>query len=137
MTEPNEPTEAQTEQEPGTPPVKEEEKKFSQAEVNALLAKERRANTLKLNGLQEQFEKLQQEQAEREQAAELKAKAKAEELRKDLPDHITKLLEKLTYQEQLEWLSDPANRAEKRNIPTLPVPKGGDPQPVRRHKVTF
>lgn len=125
------------ETEPGTQPEKEEVKGFSQSEVNALLAKERRAHTMKLNALQEQFDQFRQQTLDAETALENKAKEQVTALRQDLPDSITKLLDKLTYQEQLDWLSDPANKIEKKTIPQLPQPGGGKPQPEKRHRVVI
>lgn len=110
------------------------EKTFTQSEVNALLAKERRSHTIKLNSLQEQFDQFRQEISDRESALETKAKEKVGELRKDLPEQISKLLDKLTYQEQLEWLSDPANKVEKKTIPALPDATKGQPQAPRQYR---
>jgi len=46
-------------------------------------------------------------------------------LRKDLPEAVTKLLDKLTAVEQLEWLTDPENVITKKEIPPLPAAAGG------------
>jgi hypothetical protein len=102
------------------PSKKEDAKTFAQDEVNRLLAKERKSYQVKLDTLQGNYDALQKDIQDREAAAEEKAKAQVETLRKGLPENVAKLLDKLSAQDQLEWLSDPANRAEKKTIPSLP-----------------
>lgn len=113
-------------------PDKSQEKKYSDAEVNRMLARERKSLNTKFEALKAEHDTLLQDLQEREAAAEERAKTKVEELRKGVPDNVSKLLDKLTYQEQLEWLSDPANKVEKQNIPALPSPVQGQPRQRRK-----
>ncbi len=114
----------------GTQPNQDEEKKFSQADLNRLLAQDRRAATVKFNTLQGTYDALLKEVEDGKVAAETAAKEKATKLREGLPESVTKLLDKLTYSEQLEWLSDPANRQDKKKIPPLPpAHKGNGKEP--------
>lgn len=98
-----------------------ETKTLTQAEVNKLIARERKSWSTKYDALKAERDALQLKMDEAEQAAEEKAKTKAEALRKGQPDSVLKLLDKLSYQEQLEWLSDPENQVAKKQIPTLPT----------------
>lgn len=97
-----------------------QEKTLTQSEVNKLLADERRKHDAKFNDLKSEFTTFKTTIEEREQAANDAALEKVEALRKDLPESITKLLDKLTPVEQLDWLSDPENVVTKKEIPPLP-----------------
>lgn len=105
------------EQDPGK---KAPEKTLTQSEVNKLLADERRKHDAKYNELKQEYTGFKQTVEQREEAANKAAAEKVEALRKDLPDPIIALLDRLTPVEQLEWLSDPANVITKKQIPELP-----------------
>lgn len=105
------------EQAPGT---KSPEKTLTQSEVNKLLAEERRKHDAKFKELQTEYNGFKQTIEEREKAANDAVAEKVEALRKDLPEPITKLLDRLTPVEQLEWLNDPENAIQKKEIPPLP-----------------
>lgn len=110
------------EQSPGT---KSTEKTLTQSEVNKLLADERRKHETKFRELQTEYNGYKQTIEQREAAANEAAAEKVEALRKDLPEAITKLLDKLTPIEQLEWLNDPENVITKKQIPELPSSREG------------
>jgi hypothetical protein len=99
------------------------EKSLPQAEVNKLMADERRKHKAELDALRAEYGEFKKTVEDREKAAQDAAAEKVEALRKDLPESISKLLDKLTPVEQLEWLSDPANKVVKQEIPPLPNPE--------------
>lgn len=100
-----------------------QEKKFSQDEVNKLIAKEKRSWEKKFESIQNEFNtfkgEIEQEQTKREE----KVKTQVGEMKKDLPPQIMKLLDKLTIQEQFDYLNDPENKIEKKTIPSTPKEK--------------
>lgn len=110
------------EQSPGT---KSTEKTLTQSEVNKILADERRKHDAQYKALKGEFDTFKGEIEAREKAANDAAAEKVEALRKDLPEAITKLLDKLTPIEQLEWLNDPENIVTKKQIPELPSSADG------------
>jgi hypothetical protein len=110
------------EQSPGT---KSTEKTLTQSEVNKILADERRKHEAQFKALKGEFDAFRGEIEAREKAANDAAAEKVEALRKDLPESITKLLDKLTPIEQLEWLNDPENIVTKKQIPELPTSAEG------------
>jgi molecular chaperone GrpE (heat shock protein) len=97
-----------------------QEKTLTQSEVNKLMADERRKHESKYNELKSEYTTYKSSIEAKEQAANDAAAEKVETLRKDLPEAITKLLDKLTPVEQLDWLNDPANVITKKEIPPLP-----------------
>jgi len=97
-----------------------QEKTLTQTDVNKLLADERRKHEAKYKELQSEYTGYKTTIEQREQAANDAAAEKVETLRKDLPDSIGKLLDKLSAIEQLDWLSDPENAITKKEIPQLP-----------------
>lgn len=99
------------------------EQTFRQSEVNALMAKERKAYEAKLKAEQEAFATFKKQIEEQQTKAEEAAKEKVEKLREGLPDGIINLLDKLTPTDQLDWLSDPANTITKQTIKPLPDPR--------------
>ena len=105
------------EQSPGT---KSTEKTLTQTEVNKILAEERRKHEAQFKALKGEFDTFRGEIEAKEKAANDAAAEQVEALRKDLPEAITKLLDKLTPIEQLEWLRDPENAITKKQIPELP-----------------
>jgi len=121
-------TDAQTEevkepeQSPGT---KSTEKTLTQTEVNKILADERRKHDAQFKALKGEFDTFRGEIEAKEKAANDAAAEQVEALRKDLPEAIVKLLDKLTPIEQLEWLRDPENAITKKQIPELPNPAEG------------
>lgn len=110
------------EQSPGT---KSTEKTLTQSEVNKILADARRKHDAQYKALKGEFDTFKGEIEAREKAANDAAAEKVEALRKDLPEAITKLLDKLTPIEQLEWLNDPENIVTKKQIPELPSSADG------------
>jgi len=132
-------TDAQTEevkepeQSPGT---KSTEKTLTQSEVNKILADERRKHEAQFKALKGEFDTFRGEIEAKEKAANDAAAEQVEALRKDLPEAITKLLDKLTPIEQLEWLRDPENQiAPKKQIPELPNPVNGHGNKTKRINV--
>lgn len=107
-------------QDPGT--SKAPEKTLTQAEFNKAMAEERRKHDAKFNALKTEYDTFKGDIEAKQKAANDAAAEKVEALRKDLPESITKLLDKLSPVEQLDWLSDPANVIEKKQIPELPKP---------------
>lgn len=105
------------EQAPGT---KSPEKTLTQSEVNKILADERRKNDTRYQDLKTEYAGFKAAIEAKEAAANEAAAEKVEALRKDLPESLTKLLDKLSPVEQLEWLADPANVITKKEIPPLP-----------------
>jgi len=108
---------SEPEQSPGT---KSTEKTLTQSEVNKLLADERRKHDKRYQDLNTEYAGFKAEIEKREAAANEAAAEKVEALRKDLPDPLIKLLDKLSPVDQLEWLNDPANVITKKEIPPLP-----------------
>lgn len=98
---------------------------LTQAELNNQLASARRKSEADLKALKDEYIAFKQSIEAKEKAANDAAAAQVEALRKDLPEAITKLLDKLTPIEQLEWLRDPENQiAPKKQIPELPEGAG-------------
>lgn len=102
------------------------EQTFKQSEVNALMAKERKAYEAKLKAQGDEFAAFKKQIEEQQAKAEEAAKEKVEKLREGLPEGIVNLLDKLTPFDQLEWLSDPANTITKQTIKPLPEPREGE-----------
>lgn len=94
---------------------------LTQKELDGKLADARRKAEAKLREVEEEYKSFKQTVEQREQAANDAAAEKVEALRKDLPESITKLLDKLTPIEQLDWLNDPENAITKKQIPELPT----------------
>jgi molecular chaperone GrpE (heat shock protein) len=114
-------TKAEPEKETATEQAK-TERTFTQAEVNALEAKTRKTYETKYKQLEDEYKTFKTSIEEKQNKAEEAAKEKVEKLREGLPEGITALLDKLTFTEQLEWLSDPANTITKQTIKPLPEP---------------
>ena len=93
---------------------------LTQKELDGKLADARRKAEAAYKELQKKHEDLLISIEAKEKAANEAAAEKVEALRKDLPDSITKLLDKLSPVEQLDWLSDPENVITKKEIPPLP-----------------
>jgi L-lactate utilization protein LutC len=98
---------------------------LTQKELDGKLADARRKAEAKLREVEEEYKSFKQTVEQREQAANDAAAEQVEALRKDLPEAITKLLDKLTPIEQLEWLRDPENAITKKQIPELPTSAEG------------
>lgn len=115
-----------------TPPAeKKPEKTLTQSEVNALMAKERKQASEKHSALKAEYDAYKKQIEERDAAANEAAEQAVADLRKDLPEGVGKLLDKLSAVEQLEWLRDPANVIEKKHIPELPEDRGDHKTPLR------
>lgn len=112
-----------------TPVTAPAEKMLSQGEVNRLMANLRSEHTKKLNALQSEYDTFKKSVEDKQKEADEKAKTEVEELRKDIPEPIVKLLDKMSPSEQLEWLKDPANAT------LLPVKKDIPRLPEARHQV--
>lgn len=97
-----------------------QEKTLTQTDVNKLMADERRKHDSKYNELKSEYTTFKSSIEAKEQAANDAAAEKVSTLRKDLPESVTKLLDKLSAVEQLEWLIDPENVITKKEIPPLP-----------------
>mgnify|MGYP003515197103 FL=1 len=98
-----------------------QDKTLTQAEVNKILADERRKHDTRYQDLKTEYAGFKAAIEAKEAAANEAAAEKVEALRKDLPDPLIKLLDKLSPVEQLEWLNDPANVITKKEIPPLPA----------------
>lgn len=108
------------------------EKMLSQSEVNKLLAKERREWKSKLESLQADYDAFKGEIDAKNAEVTAKNAAKVDILKQDLPEQVIKLLDKLTLEEQLEWLENEANLpAAKKHIPATPEGKDRDSKPVK------
>lgn len=105
------------------PGTKTPEKSLPQSEVNKLMADQRRKHEQELKDLRADFDAFRKTVEDKEKAANEAAQKKVDDLRKDLPESIGKLLDKLSPLEQLEWLNDPANVIEKKQINQLPEPR--------------
>lgn len=106
----------------GTQPPKDEEKKFTQADLNRLLADERRKNDKKYNDLNTQFTSYKEEVETERSKNEEKLKGKFDEAKKEYPESVQKLLDKMTVTEALEWIEE--NPAEdKQDLPRTPKEK--------------
>ena len=103
-----------------TPGQKPSEKTLTQAEVNKILADERRKHDTRYQDLKTEYAGFKAAIEAKEAAANEAAAEKVEALRKDLPESLIKLLDNLPPVAQLEWLSDPANVITKKEIPPLP-----------------
>ena len=99
---------------------------LKQSEVNALMAKERKSYEAKLKATQEEFATFKKQIEDKQAEAEAAAKEKVEKLREGLPENLTALLDKLTFSDQLDWLSDPTNTITKQTIKPLPEAREGE-----------
>ena len=108
-----------------------------QKHINQLIAAEKRKMQIKLEAVQNEFTTFKSSIEEKEQAEETKLKEKVDEMKKDAPQSIMKLLEKLTIAEQYEWLSDSENKVEKIDLPNNPKEKGDGKKNLGQVKVKF
>jgi hypothetical protein len=114
-----------------TPKPEKAEKMVPQAQVDKLMADQRRKHREDFDALKAEFTEYKSSVEAREKEANDAAEKKVTELRKDLPEGVIRLLDKLTPVEQLEWLSDPANTIEKKHIEPLPRERGDHGAPPR------
>ena len=98
---------------------------LTQKELDGKLADARRKAEATAKEAQKKYDDLLSSIEAKEKDANDAAAEQVEALRKDLPDAIAKLLDKLTPIEQLEWLRDPENAITKKQIPELPDPVNG------------
>lgn len=98
---------------------------LTQKELDGKLADARRKAEATAKEAQKKYDDLLESIEAKEKAANDAATEQVEALRKDLPDAIAKLLDKLTPIEQLEWLRDPENAITKKQIPELPTSAEG------------
>ena len=98
---------------------------LTQKELDGKLADARRKAEAIAKEAQKKYDDLLSSIEAKEKAANDAAAEQVEALRKDLPDAIAKLLDKLTPIEQLEWLRDPENAITKKQIPELPTSAEG------------
>ena len=105
------------EQSPGT---KSTEKTLTQSEVNKILADERRKHEAQYKTLKGEFDTFRGDVEAKEKAANDAAAEQVEALRKDLPEAIIELLDKMSNVEQLDWLTKNSNAITKKQIPELP-----------------
>jgi hypothetical protein len=118
-------TDAQTEEVKEIPPQDAGEKvpekiSLTQKELDGKLADARRKAEAAQKEAQKKYDDLLASIEAKEKDANDAAAEQVEALRKDLPEAIVKLLDKLTPIEQLEWLRDPENQIAKKQIPELP-----------------
>ena len=100
-------------------PTKSQDKKYTDEQLNKLLAKERREWKSKLETLQTDFDSYKADKEAKELELEEKNKTKVETLKKTLPEELIELLDKLSFSEQLEYL-EKNTPAEKKKIPVIP-----------------
>ena len=113
-----------------TPPVTPvTEKMLPQSQVDKLMAKQRADHAKELTAIRTEYDTYRKSIEDANKAAEDAAKEKVEDLRKNVPEPIIKLLDKMNYTEQYAWLSDPANNITQSNIPPLPTPGGSQKRP--------
>jgi molecular chaperone GrpE (heat shock protein) len=93
---------------------------LTKQELDNQLANARRKAEADYKALKSDYEDFKKSIEAKEKAANDAAAEKVEALRKDLPESVTKLLDKLSAVEQLEWLIDPENVIVKKEIPPLP-----------------
>lgn len=94
---------------------------LTQKELDGKLADARRKAEAKLREVEEEYKSFKQTVEQREQAANDAAAEQVEALRKDLPEAIIELLDKMNNVEQLDWLTKNSNAVTKRQIPELPT----------------
>jgi chromosome segregation ATPase len=100
-------------------PTKSQDKKYTDADLNRLVAKEKKDWKAKLDSLKAEYDEYKAGIESKEAELEKKSKVKLDEIRKDLPEDLIELLNKLSITEQLEWLEKhPVEK--KRRIPTIP-----------------
>jgi len=114
-----------------TPKPEKAEKMVPQAQVDKLMADQRRKHREELDAVKGEFADFKKSVEDREKEANDAAEKKVTELRKDLPEGVIRLLDKLAPVEQLEWLSDPANAIDKKHIEPLPKERGDHGAPPR------
>jgi len=107
-----------------------------QTHINKLLADERRKEQSKYNTLKTEYDSYKGEIETERTKHEEKLKVKVDEMKKGLPEPISKLLEKLSVTEQMEFLEDPENKIEKPVLPNNPKEKG-DGKPVQKIGIIF
>ncbi len=120
-TKPNEETK------PDAAPDKSQVKRYSDVELNRLLAKERRDAKAKYDQLRAEFDAFKEDAEAKQKEADERAKERVEELRKDLPEETQELLDLLTPSDQLEWLSK--HGTPKKVIPKTPDARKERPEP--------
>ena len=108
---------------------------LTQKELDGKLADARRKAEATAKEAQKKYDDLLSSIEAKEKAANDAAAEQVEALRKDLPDAIAKLLDKLTPIEQLEWLRDPENAITKKQIPELP--EGATSHGKQRKKINI
>lgn len=131
---------AQTEEVKEIPPQDAGEKvpekiSLTQKELDGKLADARRKAEATAKEAQKKYDDLLLSIEAKEKAANDAAAEQVEALRKDLPEAIVKLLDKLTPIEQLEWLRDPENAITKKQIPELP--EGASSHGKQRKKINI
>ena len=113
------------------PEPKKPDKMLPQAQVDQLIATERRKHREELDKVTAEYADFKKSIEDKEKEANDAAEKKVAGLRKDLPEGIIALLDKLTPVEQLDWLSDPKNTVEKKQIKPLPEERGDHGAPPR------
>lgn len=102
---------------------------LTQKELDGKLADARRKAEAAQKETQKKYDELIESIQAKEQAANEAAAEKVEALRKDLPEPIIELLDKMSNVEQLDWLTKNGNVVNKKQIPELPPERpGGGPQ---------
>lgn len=114
-----------------TPKPEKAEKMVPQAQVDKLMADQRRKHREELDKVTAEYADFKKSIEDKEQEANDAAEKKVAEIKKDLPEGVIRLLDKLTPVEQLDWLSDPANTIEKKKIEPLPQERGAHGAPPR------
>ena len=114
-----------------TPKPEKAEKMVPQAQVDKLMADQRRKHREELDKVTAEYADFKKSIEDKEKEANDAAEKKVAGLRKDLPEGIIALLDKLTPVEQLDWLSDPKNVIEKKQIKPLPEERGDHGAPPR------
>jgi seryl-tRNA synthetase len=112
------------------PEDKSQGRTYTDDDLNRILAKERRQATTKYNALKSQFDALQQEMDKKREAEDAAVMEEVNRLRDELKitDHVAKLLDGRTPQEQLDWLKEASDNVVKKTIPPLPTERKEAPK---------
>jgi len=104
------------------PKTNADEKKFSQTDLNKLMAQAERKWKKKLEDATNEFNSFKSEIELKEQAEETQLQSEFTELSKGYPEAILEALDGKTTKEKLTWMKK--NPVNKTDLPNTPKPKG-------------
>ena len=105
---------------------------LTQKELDGKLADARRKAEATAKETQKKYDDLLLSIEAKEKAANDAAAEQVEALRKDLPEPIIELLDKMSNVEQLDWLTKNGNAITKKQIPELPTSADGHGKPRKK-----